>query len=160
MVDASIEGWGGVIVQEDKQGVRRPAQFCSGVWTEAERRYDATKRECRGLVLALRACKRLLFGTHSSWKRILRFLFTGSTDPWTRSLAPFSCAGWHGFGTLHSKSAISEEKTTWLLTPCPGNLLGLRISRTERSKRILTNMVHDGVEMRCLPKLSQAIHMI
>jgi hypothetical protein len=62
MVDASLDGWGGVLMQIGEDGHRHPVRFFSGVWSPAERRYDATKRECRGLLSVLKAAKRYLYG--------------------------------------------------------------------------------------------------
>jgi hypothetical protein len=64
MVDASLEGWGGVLEQEDAEGQRHPARFESGVWSEAERNYDACKRECKGVVHLLKKFRHYLYGVH------------------------------------------------------------------------------------------------
>lgn len=64
MVDASLIGWGGVIEQVGPDKKRHPCRFESGVWSPAETRYDATKRELRGLLYALKRCRRYLFGVH------------------------------------------------------------------------------------------------
>jgi hypothetical protein len=52
-VDASLGGWGAVLMQEDKNSFRHPCRYESGIWNDTERRYDAGKRECRGLMRAL-----------------------------------------------------------------------------------------------------------
>jgi len=62
-VDASILGWGAVLSQELGKD-RRPCRFESGVWTNAEQKYDATKRECRGVLCALRRMRNMLYGAH------------------------------------------------------------------------------------------------
>jgi hypothetical protein len=62
MVDASLDGWGGVLMQVGEDGHRHPVRFFSGVWSDAEKRYDATKRECRGLLSILKSAKRYLYG--------------------------------------------------------------------------------------------------
>jgi len=41
-------------MQLDKQGRRHPSRYESGLWSIAERRYDAGKRECRGLLKMLK----------------------------------------------------------------------------------------------------------
>ena len=64
MVDASLEGWGGVIEQVGPDGKRHPCRFESGIWSAAEKRYDATKRELRGLLYVLKRFRRYLFGVH------------------------------------------------------------------------------------------------
>ena len=54
-VDASLEGYGGYLGQKDiKSGKVRPARYESGIWSQAERKYDATKRECRGVLKILK----------------------------------------------------------------------------------------------------------
>jgi hypothetical protein len=64
MTDASLDGWGGVIEQIGPDGKRHPCRFESGVWSDAEKRYDATKRELRGLLYLLKRFRRYLFGIH------------------------------------------------------------------------------------------------
>ena len=64
MVDASLFGWGAVIEQVGPDSKRHPCRFESGVWNKAEMRYDATKRELRGLLYALKRTRRYLFGVH------------------------------------------------------------------------------------------------
>ena len=44
-VDASLEGWEEVLMQLVK-GKRHPSRYESGIWSAAEKKYDATKREC------------------------------------------------------------------------------------------------------------------
>lgn len=41
---------------------RKPARYESGVWTPAESQYDATKRECRAVLCAMRRIRNYLFG--------------------------------------------------------------------------------------------------
>ncbi|KAJ6110929.1 hypothetical protein N7486_003164 [Penicillium sp. IBT 16267x] len=62
-VDASGTGWGGVLMQV-RNGVRKPARYESGVWSESERMYDAGKRECRGVLKALKKFRHWLYGVH------------------------------------------------------------------------------------------------
>jgi len=51
-VDSSLAGWGAILQQEEpKTGKRNPAHFESGIWIEAEKKYDAGKLECRGLFI-------------------------------------------------------------------------------------------------------------
>ncbi len=45
-VDASLNRWGSVLMQEDKNKKRHPAWYESGHWNPAEKGYDATKHEC------------------------------------------------------------------------------------------------------------------
>jgi hypothetical protein len=61
MADASLIGWGAVLMQE-VLGYRKPARYESGTWTHAESRYDATKRECRAVLCAMRKMRTYLFG--------------------------------------------------------------------------------------------------
>lgn len=62
-VDASLTGWGAVLSQM-VGNERKPARFESGMWSDPETRYDATKRECRGVAYALRRLRSCLYGTH------------------------------------------------------------------------------------------------
>jgi len=64
-VDASTTiGWGGTLSQLQSDGTVRPARFESGIWSDAERKYDAVKLECRGLLKALKKFRFWLFGRH------------------------------------------------------------------------------------------------
>jgi hypothetical protein len=62
-VDSSGRGWGACLMQE-VDGKRHPARYESGLWTEQEVRYDATKRECRGVLKALKKVRSYLYGVH------------------------------------------------------------------------------------------------
>ena len=65
-VDASITGWGAVLQQlsiEDKKR-RHPIRYESGLWNTVEQNYDATKRECRGALKALKKMRSYLTGVH------------------------------------------------------------------------------------------------
>ena len=53
VVDASLKGWGAVLMQLDALRRRHPSRYESGLWNGAEQNYDATKRECRGVLKAL-----------------------------------------------------------------------------------------------------------
>jgi len=48
-------GWGAILSQQLPDGKPRPARFESGIWNEAELKYDALKLECRGLLKALKS---------------------------------------------------------------------------------------------------------
>ena len=62
-VDASLQGWGAILQQQDAEtGKRHPCRYESGHWTDQEARYDAGKRECRGLLKALKKCRHYLYG--------------------------------------------------------------------------------------------------
>ncbi|KAJ9246723.1 hypothetical protein DTO195F2_9270 [Paecilomyces variotii] len=63
--DASGSGWGAQLAQEEKESNKRhPARYESGVWTQAERRYDGGKLECRAVLKALRKFRAYLYGIH------------------------------------------------------------------------------------------------
>jgi hypothetical protein len=64
VVDASGEGWGAVLEQEGEDGIRHPARYESGIWSKAERKYDALKLECRGLLYAMKKFRMWLYGVH------------------------------------------------------------------------------------------------
>ncbi|KAJ5963047.1 hypothetical protein N7481_001456 [Penicillium waksmanii] len=61
--DASIKGWGGVLMQV-RNGVRKPARYESGVWSDAESKYDAGKLECRAVLKAFKKFRHWLYGVH------------------------------------------------------------------------------------------------
>jgi hypothetical protein len=63
-VDASLEGWGAHLGQEDENGRVHPSRYESGLWNQAEAKYDATKRECRAVLKALRKVRFWLYGVH------------------------------------------------------------------------------------------------
>jgi len=48
-VDASLEGWGAILQQEDKNKDRHPCHYESGLWNNAKKRYDVRKRKYHGL---------------------------------------------------------------------------------------------------------------
>ena len=61
-VDASKEGWGANLMQIDAEGRRHPSWYESGLWNKAEAAYNATKRECRAVLKALRKVRYYLYG--------------------------------------------------------------------------------------------------
>jgi hypothetical protein len=63
-VDSSLEGWGATLGQYDDKGQKRVARYESGLWSDAEKTYDATKRECRGILKALQKLRFWLYGVH------------------------------------------------------------------------------------------------
>ena len=63
-VDASLTGWGAVLMQVDSDNRRHPSRYESGLWNPAEQQYDATKRECRGVLKALKKVRNYLYGIH------------------------------------------------------------------------------------------------
>jgi hypothetical protein len=60
--DASLTGWGGVLMQLDKELRRHPARYESGLRNAAEKLYDAGKPECRGLLKMLKKVRQYLCG--------------------------------------------------------------------------------------------------
>jgi len=63
LVDSSNIGWGAILQQEeDSNKKRHPARCESGVWNEAEKKYDGGKLECRGLLKALKKLQVYLYG--------------------------------------------------------------------------------------------------
>lgn len=60
-VDISLEGWGGVLMQF-VLGKRYPSRYKSGIWSNAEKKYNATKRKCRGVLKALKKVRYWLYG--------------------------------------------------------------------------------------------------
>ena len=58
-VDASTK-----LSQLQANGMMRPARFESGIWNTAEKKYDAVKLECCGLLKALKKFRFWLFGWH------------------------------------------------------------------------------------------------
>ena len=45
-VDASLKGWGAVLMQLDALGKQHLSRYKSSLWNQAEQNYNATKREC------------------------------------------------------------------------------------------------------------------
>src|SRR5436305_3564569 len=63
--DASTTiGWGAILSQLQSDGNLHPARYESGIWNDIERKYDAVKLECRGLLKALRKFRFWLYGRH------------------------------------------------------------------------------------------------
>jgi len=66
-VDASSTiGWGAILSQLQSNGELHPARYESGIWSDTERKYDALKLECRGLLKALKKLRFWLFGRYFS----------------------------------------------------------------------------------------------
>jgi hypothetical protein len=61
---SSMVGWGGIISQLQLDGRVHLARYESGVWSDAERNYDALKLKCRGLLKALKKFRFWLFGRY------------------------------------------------------------------------------------------------
>jgi hypothetical protein len=54
-VDVSLEEYRGYLGQRDiKTGRVRPIRYKSGTWSQAERKYNAIKQECRGILKILK----------------------------------------------------------------------------------------------------------
>jgi len=63
--DVSLDGFGGYLGQRDLKSRKvRPARYESGVWSQAERKYDATKRECRGVLKILKKLRIWVIGVY------------------------------------------------------------------------------------------------
>jgi hypothetical protein len=64
-VDSSGGGWGGTLMQIDRETRKRhPIRYESGIWSDAERKYDAGKLECRAVLKMLKKCRSYLYGVH------------------------------------------------------------------------------------------------
>jgi len=64
-IDASTKiGWGVVLSQLQNDGSVRPARFEGGIWSDAEKRYDALKLECRALLIGLKKLRFWLYGRY------------------------------------------------------------------------------------------------
>jgi hypothetical protein len=77
-VDASLEGCGAILQQEDENMDRHPCRYECGLWNNAERRYDAGKCECRGLMKALKKFRNYVYG--------VRFLVETDANPLVHQL--------------------------------------------------------------------------
>ncbi len=44
------------------KGKRHPSRYENGIWYSTEKKYDATKRECRGVLKALKKVRYWLYG--------------------------------------------------------------------------------------------------
>ena len=63
--DASTTiGWGAILSQRQPDGSICPARFESGIWNDTEKKYDAIKLECRGLLKTLKKFHFWLFGRY------------------------------------------------------------------------------------------------
>ena len=60
-VDSSGTGWGANLGQF-VNGKRHPSRYESGIWTDPEKLYDATKRECRGVLKTIKKFRSYLYG--------------------------------------------------------------------------------------------------
>ena len=61
-VDGCKNGWGCGLMQLDVQGRRHLCQYKSGIWSQAEQKYNSGKLECRALLHALKKCRVYLYG--------------------------------------------------------------------------------------------------
>lgn len=61
-VDASMEGAGAVLEQDDKDGRRHPCRFESTLWSKSESRWHSTKLECRAVLWGLKKFRIWLYG--------------------------------------------------------------------------------------------------
>ena len=61
-VDGSLEVWGAILLQEDENKDRHRCCYESGLWNNAEKRYDPGKRECRGLMKVLEKFRNYAYG--------------------------------------------------------------------------------------------------
>ena len=59
-VDASLKTWGEMLMQL-VQGKRHPSWYESGIWSYAEKKYDATKQECHSVFKALKKVQYWLY---------------------------------------------------------------------------------------------------
>lgn len=53
-VDAGVEWCGAVLMQKNEECRPHACQYETGLWSRAEEVYDARKKECKGLLKALR----------------------------------------------------------------------------------------------------------
>lgn len=61
-VDASLVGWGAILQPEDENMDWHRCCKESRFRNKAEKRYDAGKSECRGLMTALKKCCNYVYG--------------------------------------------------------------------------------------------------
>ena len=60
-VDASLKEWGGVLMQL-VLGKRHFSRYESGIWSNVEKKYNATKRKYYGILKTLKKIKYWLYG--------------------------------------------------------------------------------------------------
>jgi RNase H-like domain found in reverse transcriptase len=64
-VNASLEGYRGYLGQKDiKFRKVCPIYYKSGIWLQAERKYNAIKRECKGVLKILKKLQPFLIRCH------------------------------------------------------------------------------------------------
>ena len=72
-VDASLKGWKRVLMQLVK-GKQHLSRYKSGIWSAAENKYNATKRECQKILKALKKVRYWLYGMRFILKTDARVL--------------------------------------------------------------------------------------
>jgi len=61
-VDAPLQGWGVILKQENENQDRCPWRYDCGLTNKSEKRYDACKRGCRGLMKELKKFRNYVYG--------------------------------------------------------------------------------------------------
>src|SRR5690606_14613099 len=61
--DASEYGMGAVLLQEDENGILKPVEFFSKLFTQHQRNWSAGEKECYAIVCALEKWRKLVIGT-------------------------------------------------------------------------------------------------
>ncbi len=72
-VSGSLERWGWMLMQLVKSK-KPPSRHESGIWSISEKKYDANKRECRGVLKALKKVRYWLYGVRFVLKTDARVL--------------------------------------------------------------------------------------
>ena len=95
------------------QGKKHPSRYKSGIWSSVEKNHDATKRECRGVLKALKKIRYWLYGVRfileTDASVLVAQLNRSGTDlpralviQWIAWIQLFDFEVWHIFGQKHS----------------------------------------------------------
>ena len=62
--NTSMQGWSAVLMQLNGEKKRHPARYESGIWSPAEKNYNAGKLECKAVLKGLKKFRQYLYGIH------------------------------------------------------------------------------------------------
>ncbi|GBL81177.1 Retrovirus-related Pol polyprotein from transposon 17.6 [Araneus ventricosus] len=116
--DASHLGIGIVLSQRDDKGDEHPVLYLNKKFTEAQRKYVTTEKECAAIIYAIKKLKYYLDGQHftneTDHNPLVRLNFNAGTNQrlmrWSLALQPFQYKVLHKAGKKHLKAdALSRS---------------------------------------------------